>query len=184
MKFSFWIFICICFLSLFNISFATYDINAISNKEYSIIYNDEQKSFYDATGSSVYPILYEGTNYLPIRAVSSLFGIEIKWDGQNNCVFLGSGEIDKVASKTNNNINNEKNENIVAIVNEDIKVYYNGTLQNFSKQVGDSREKVYPLSYKGTTYLPIRNITELFDGIIEWDGTNKTIKIESKDYFA
>lgn len=178
------LFVCVlsCILVFSNMSFANYNINAVFNKEYSIIYNDEQKSFYNEKGLVVYPVFYEGTNYLPIRAVSSLFNVEIKWDGQKSTIYLGEGEVDKSASKTDINSVTEENVDITALVNQEIKVIYNGEVQEFYKQVGETKERVYPISYEGTTYLPIRNITELFDGVIEWDGTNKIIKIDSKEY--
>lgn len=176
------IFLLSCLVGLSNTSFANYNISAISNKEYSIIYNDEIKGFYNADGVTVYPILYEGTNYLPIRAVSSLFNVAIEWNGEKNIIYLGNGQIDNGASKTIDNFKNEKNQNIDAIVNEEINIIYNGEVQKFYKTVSDSKKRVFPIFFEGTTYLPIRNITELFDGIIEWDGTNKIIKIDSKDY--
>lgn len=169
-------------LGIFNTAYANNEIEAIFNKEYKVIYNNEQKSFYNAKGVEVYPVFYEGTNYLPIRAVSSLFNVAIKWDGKNNTIYLGTGDVDTEASKNTSSSKNETNESIVALVNDEIRVIYNKEIQEFHKRVGDYSIKIYPLSYEGTTYLPLRNLTELFDGTIEWDGTNKIIKIDSKDY--
>ena len=41
-------------------------------------------------------------------------------------------------------------------------------------------KKVYPLSYNGTTYLPVRAVSELFDVMIEWKDATKTIFISEK----
>ena len=43
----------------------------------------------DANGNPVEVINYEGTNYLPVRAVSKMFNTTINWDGSTRTVFIG-----------------------------------------------------------------------------------------------
>ena len=43
----------------------------------------------DANGNTVEPFIYNGTTYLPIRAVANAFGKEVYWDGANYTVYLG-----------------------------------------------------------------------------------------------
>lgn len=43
----------------------------------------------DANGDVVEPFIYNGTTYLPVRAVATAFGKDVKWDGQNATVYLG-----------------------------------------------------------------------------------------------
>lgn len=43
----------------------------------------------DANGNAVEPMIYNGTTYLPVRAVSSALGKAVYWDGQNWTVYLG-----------------------------------------------------------------------------------------------
>ena len=173
------LFALIVVLGFSSISFASYNVNALLNKEYTIIYDGEEKNFYNGNGERVYPILFEGTNYLPLRAVSSLFNVAISWDGLNNTVRLGEGEINKASAPINSNLTRESNEEVVVLINQEVKVVYNGETQNFRMNVGDHSKTIYPITFKGTTYLPMRNITELFGCTIEWDGTNKIIRIKS-----
>lgn len=133
--------------------------------------------FYDVNHNTVFPISYEGTTYLPIRAISGLIGIKIKWDGETKSIYLGEGEVDYNAIlKTDKEPSTELIKTDV-LRNEDIKIYYNGDVQNFKDVNG---KKVYPLSYNGTTYLPIRAVSELFDLMIEWENETKTIFISEK----
>ena len=67
---------------------ANEQVTATLSKKISIIYNNEMKEFSDVNGKKVYPILYQGTTYLPVRAISALFGISVKWDGENNKIYL------------------------------------------------------------------------------------------------
>jgi hypothetical protein len=52
--------------------------------------NDYQRiiGLRDANGNRVYPLLFEGTYYIPIRATAALFGCNVAWDGPNRTVVL------------------------------------------------------------------------------------------------
>ncbi len=43
----------------------------------------------DANGNTVEPIIYNGTTYLPVRAVANALGKAVYWDGPNYTVYLG-----------------------------------------------------------------------------------------------
>ena len=43
----------------------------------------------DVTGTTVEPFIYNGTTYLPVRAVSEALGKEVGWDGETSSVFIG-----------------------------------------------------------------------------------------------
>lgn len=43
----------------------------------------------DANGNVVEPFIYNGTTYLPVRAVADAFGKDVIWDGANQTVYLG-----------------------------------------------------------------------------------------------
>lgn len=44
----------------------------------------------DANGQTVEPFIYNGTTYLPVRAVGSAIGKEVNWDGVEKVVYLGA----------------------------------------------------------------------------------------------
>lgn len=43
----------------------------------------------DANGSTVEPFIYNGTTYLPVRAVGNALGKQVSWDGNTKTVYLG-----------------------------------------------------------------------------------------------
>lgn len=43
----------------------------------------------DATGKVVEPFIYEGTTYLPVRAVGEALGKPVSWDGATKTVYVG-----------------------------------------------------------------------------------------------
>lgn len=44
----------------------------------------------DVNGNKVEPMIYNGTTYLPVRAVAGAFGKAVYWDGPNYTVYLGN----------------------------------------------------------------------------------------------
>lgn len=156
-------------------------ISATLSKEISIVYNNEIKEFYDVNGTKVYPILYQGTTYLPVRAVSSMFSIDVKWDGENNKIYLNTGKTDPVTCKTINVFVSGKNETVLPNINKTISIEYKEKIQSFADVNG---KVVYPLSYQGTTYLPVRAISNMYGATVDWDGENQKITIERKNEIA
>ncbi len=43
----------------------------------------------DANGKEVEPFAFEGTTYLPVRAVGEALGKDVKWDGETKTVYVG-----------------------------------------------------------------------------------------------
>lgn len=43
----------------------------------------------DSSGKVVEPFVYEGTTYLPVRAVGEALGKDVKWDGETKTVYIG-----------------------------------------------------------------------------------------------
>lgn len=55
------------------------------------IYVDDRKiNPGDANGNPVEPMLYNGTTYLPVRAVANALDQAVAWDGASYSVYIGS----------------------------------------------------------------------------------------------
>ena len=160
---------------------ANEQVTATLSKKISIIYNNEMKEFSDVNGKKVYPILYQGTTYLPVRAISALFGISVKWDGENNKIYLSNGETDSSTCKTITTFISDENESVSPYLNQTISIEYKENIQTFKDVNGNV---VYPLSYQGTTYLPVRAISNMYGASILWNGETNTITLERKNEIA
>ncbi len=54
------------------------------------IYVDGQlKIPVNAKGTRVEPMVYDGTTYLPVRAISNMLGKEVTWDGETSSIYIG-----------------------------------------------------------------------------------------------
>lgn len=54
--------------------------------------NGEKQNLVDGSGATVYPLVYKGSTYVPLKAVSSMLGAEVDFDAKANKVILKSGE--------------------------------------------------------------------------------------------
>lgn len=63
-----------------------YDVIASGVK---IVVDGQKLNPTDVNGNKVEPIIYNGTTYLPVRAVANALGKAVYWDGPNYTVYLG-----------------------------------------------------------------------------------------------
>jgi len=80
---------------VFSMSISTYAL--IGSKSITASYNNikiyiDQKLITpkDVKGNIVEPFIYNGTTYLPVRAVGEAFGKSVSWDGKTNSVYVGT----------------------------------------------------------------------------------------------
>ena len=65
------------------------EITAYLNSNITVKMDGEAQTFLNAQGTRVYPITYQGTTYLPVRAVAGLVGLDVNWDQATQTVELG-----------------------------------------------------------------------------------------------
>lgn len=63
----------------------------------SVYVDDSLLDTRDANGNQVEAFIYNGTTYLPVRAVSEAVGKNVQWDGQTRSVYLGKHNGEKPA---------------------------------------------------------------------------------------
>ena len=68
------------------------EIKAYLDPTITIKMEGEAQTFLDAKGNRVYPITYQGSTYLPVRAVAGLAGFEVNWDQATRTVDLGEAK--------------------------------------------------------------------------------------------
>lgn len=58
----------------------------------SVTLDGKKLDLRDVQGNSVEPFIFDGTNYLPVRALSEALGLDVAWDGGTNTVVLRTQE--------------------------------------------------------------------------------------------
>lgn len=71
----------------------------------------KQVNLVDANGAAVEPFAINGTTYLPIRAISGAFGLDVGWDGATKTVVLDTPAADKATyiTRTGSKYHNDPN---------------------------------------------------------------------------
>lgn len=94
----------------------------------------------DSEGKKIEPFIYNGTTYLPVRAVGEAIGKDVSWDQSSKTVFLGSAAV-------NNNftqVNTEEKDlvNTLNAFNETrrVYVYKSGKNKGIELQLYDNTE--------------------------------------------
>lgn len=73
-----------------NASSMLQEIKAYLNTGITVKLDDKEQVLLDANGTRIFPITYNGSTYLPVRAVSNMLGIDVDWDPATQTVLLGS----------------------------------------------------------------------------------------------
>lgn len=60
-----------------------------------VYWDGVEKTLRDEEGKKVEPMIYEGTTYVPIRAMSQLMGKTVEWDQATTSVFVGGKPVEE-----------------------------------------------------------------------------------------
>lgn len=154
----------------------------------SVELNGVRQMFRNVNGQNVYPIIYNGTTYLPVRAVSAIMEEPVEWDKGSRTVYIGKTLTYPIKSTAGiqTSAAGSADESDVAFLESlspslvtgylqpDVLVMYDFVIQSMKNANGVT---VYPLNYDGSIYLPIRSVSRLMNEPITWDGTVQKISI-------
>lgn len=153
----------------------------------TILFNEVEMGFFDVKKNPVYPIIYNGSTYIPLRGVSAVMGENIEWEPTNQIVFMGKtisqpykGAITQMPTNSTVIIpmENRPEQSIITVYSKpDVKIMFDFELQAFEDA---NKGVVYPIIYNGSAYLPVRAISKLMGASIDWDSKSQTIFISKE----
>ena len=155
------------------------EITAVTAKlspDVTVVIDGAVQTFYDVSGKEVHPVAFNGTNYLPVRAIGELMGKNVNWDQSSHTISLSSPRT--AASVKGSPDGSAAAKNISAELRPDFTVIIDGTKRIFKDEQNNT---VYPLLNNGTTYLPVRAIGELMGKNVSWNASTKTVTLTSSD---
>lgn len=161
------------------------NVNVHLSSDITIQFGDDEKSFFDANGVNVFPIIFQGTTYLPVRAISALMGENIEWDSASRTIFIGRTLSNPTASPSGSVGNYARVGSVPyflrppvqvvdATVLRDIIIMYDFEIKSFTDVDGRT---VYPINFQGSNFLPVRAIAGLMGEEIEWNAEQRRITI-------
>lgn len=150
-------------------------VTAQLSPQISIVVDGVNRDFYTVAGVEAHPITYNGTTYLPIRAIGELMGKNVNWDQNTYTVTIGGTRT--VAATVGTPDTAAIAQNISAELRSDFTIVVDGTTRTFQDANG---AVVYPLLYQGSTYLPIRAIGQVMGKNVGWNGTTNTVTLSGQ----
>ena len=80
-----------CTLALVTVAYATNATKTIqaAYMDIKLVIDGVPVTPKDSNGTVVEPFIYNGTTYLPVRAVGEALGKQVTWDGKTKTVYLG-----------------------------------------------------------------------------------------------
>ena len=141
-------------------------VTARLRPDYTIIIDGAERDFYNAAGQQVHPVAYDGTTYLPVRAIGELMGRNVDWNESTKTVTLSGTRTAAPVAGTADTAS--RAQDVSVEVRSDFTVIVDGSKRTFTDANGKT---VYPLLYQGSTYLPIRAIGQLMGKSVDWDST-------------
>lgn len=114
----------------------------------------------DAGGNLAAPFIEDGTTYVAGRALFEAYGLPVEYDADSNTAIFG--DMPEVLPDTP-----LENGQIRVILNQQETVFYdvNGT-------------EVAPILKEGTTYFPLRGVSENLGLAVNWDSQQHAVLIE------
>lgn len=72
------------------------EVTGKENKGITVKYNNQVQNLKDGHGEAVYPVIIDGSTYLPVRAIADMMGASIIWDGTTKTISIqgNSAQID------------------------------------------------------------------------------------------
>ena len=151
-----------------------YTANATLSPNVTVKIDGVEQTFYSAQGKEVHPIIYNGTTYIPLRAVGELMGKNENWDGTTGTASLSG-------TRTTGNVTGRpdtaaKRTDVTFTLRPEYHIVIDGTERTF---VNANGTKIDPAIYNGSIYLPLRAIGEIMGKRVSWDGATQTVRLDS-----
>lgn len=126
----------------------------------SVFVDEELVELTDANGEIVEPIIKNGTTYVPLRGISEQLGCDVEWDGLTKSVKIYKEQIPDGQSIRNNS--------------DDILIYVDNEQVELKDANGTT---VKPFILEGTTYVPVRGVSQALGCQVEWNGQEQTVNV-------
>ena len=154
-------------------------VKVLMEKQFHIVLNGKEIVPIGDDGTVLHPFTVKGRAYLPLRYIAQITGTDVSWDNTSYTIKMDKRQIpDPVFnySIVEGQIPTSAPGYASGKYEISFNLQYNGipiTLTNSDGTI------LYPITYNGNTYLPIRTVADMTGLSIGWDPTSETIYLIS-----
>lgn len=160
-------------------AYTTHTLYGVMTNGIRIVIDGKEIEPTDANGNIVEPAIYEGTTYLPVRAVAQAFGKAVYWDGQNYTVYLGDmdGELEypTVELRDMKNISGGFSTTSKLTDNYGTRYKYGESKNNFTGGLEEYLLNMQYSRFKGILYVPEGTTKDGDLGYVSIEADGRTI---------
>ena len=121
--------------------------------DFNIVIDGTARQFTTSSGKSIYPLLYDGSTYLPLRAIGQIMNKTVAWNQNNKTITLTSGSSSTVT---------------------DADSFTDASQQPSAGDIGAEKAKQIALSHAGLKASQVQGLR----ADVDWDNGRKEYDVE------
>lgn len=159
---------------LSNTTFAQ-QINVEYRPDVKVVIDDKDITFTDINNRTIYPIMYEGITYIPLKTIAEIIGKNYAYNKYSNTINL-NGNIKPKFAQPSYDIQEAKN--VFAEFKPELKIILDNTKDNFINLKDIS---TYPLNFDGNIYVPAKVAALIMNKEINWNRETATVYLGQRE---
>lgn len=150
-------------------------INVEYRPNVKVVIDEKLVEFKDTNGQTIYPIMYKGITYIPIKTIAEIMGKNYIYNRYSDTVNLNGNLAPKLIEATSTT---QEVKNVLAELKPELKVILDNSKDNF---VNLEDTSTYPLDFNGNIYIPAKTVSSIMDKEIVWNRENATVYLGQKN---
>lgn len=150
-------------------------INVEYRPNVKVVIDEKLVEFKDTNGQTIYPIMYKGITYIPIKTIAEIMGKNYIYNRYSDTVNLNGNLAPKLIEATSTT---QEVKNVLAELKPELKISLDNSKDNF---VNLEDTSTYPLDFNGNIYVPAKTVSSIMDKEIVWNRENATVYLGQKN---
>lgn len=150
-------------------------INVEYRPNVKVVIDEKLVEFKDTNGQTIYPIMYKGITYIPIKTIAEIMGKNYIYNRYSDTINLNGNLAPKLIEATSTT---QEVKNVLAELKPELKVILDNSKDNF---VNLEDTSTYPLDFNGNIYIPAKTVSSIMDKEIVWNRENATVYLGQKN---
>lgn len=150
-------------------------INVEYRPNVKVVIDEKLVEFKDTNGQTIYPIMYKGITYIPIKTIAEIIGKNYTYNKYSETVNLNGSLTPKFTEAINNT---QEVKNVLAEFKPELKIILDNSKDDFINLEDPS---TYPLDFNGNIYVPTKVVSSIMNKEITWNRETATVYLGQRN---